>query len=247
MIAVRHGQIGESDKMATCPLSTTLVSVCRGRHTPLTRAPRAGLRRDSQCYHILPGGRCLSRLSAATAPSLGPPPPRWCSAAFCVPPPHAPPADAPPRTENLRLFCRACGAASQAPMPCEWRLFGTRSLVWGAGSKTFACVGFWVFMWVAGGVPSLMWVGRSLMWASGCSPGRLGGPGARVWAALVWSMRRHRQRLCVRVSGMWSIGRSCGPLTLMWSVSSGHVVYACSCGRSPSLRWPMSLAHVGPA
>ena len=123
VIAVRHGQIGESDKTATCPLSTTLVSVCRGRHTPLTRAPRAGLRRDSQCYHILPGGRCLSRLSAATAPSLGPPPPRWCSAAFCVPPPHAPPADAPPRTENLRLFCRACGAASQAPMPCEWRLF----------------------------------------------------------------------------------------------------------------------------
>ena len=119
--------------------------------------------------------------------------------------------------------------------------------MWGAGSKTFACVGFWVFMWVAGGVPSLMWVGRSLMWASGCSPGRLGGPGARVWAALVWSMRRHRQRVCVRVSGMWSIGRSCGPLTLMWSVSSGHVVYACSCGRSPSLRWSMSLAHVGPA
>ena len=149
---------------------------------------------------------------------------------------------------RLSLFCQlhtpcACTCALHLPPAA----LGTRSLVWGARSKTFACVGFWVFMWVAGGVPSLMWVGRSLMWASGCSPGRLGGPGARVWAALVWSMRRHRQRLCVRVSGMWSIGRSCGPLTLMWSVSSGHVVYACSCGRSPSLRWSMSLAHVGPA
>ena len=150
------------------------------------------------------------------------------------------------RRANHHCFINT-GRFPSHSLPASCTNPGTRSLVWGAGSKTFACVGFWVFMWVAGGVPSLMWVGRSLMWASGCSPGRLGGPGARVWAALVWSMRRHRQRLCVRVSGMWSIGRSCGPLTLMWSVSSGHVVYACSCGRSPSLRWPMSLAHVGPA
>ena len=81
---------------------------------------------------------------------------------------------------------------------------GTRSLVWGAGSKTFACVGFWVFMWVAGGVPSLMWVGRSLMWASGCSPGRLGGPGARVWAALVWSMPEGGEQYVGVMSGIVS-------------------------------------------
>ena len=118
VIAVRHGQIGESDKMATCPLSTTLVSVCRGRHTPLTRAPRAGLRCNSRCYRTLPGGRCLSRLSAATAPSLGPPPPRWCSAAFCVPPPHAPPALT---RRHGRKIC-ACfveHAAQPAKRPCH--------------------------------------------------------------------------------------------------------------------------------
>ena len=119
MIAVRHGQIGESDKMATCPLSTTLVSVCRGRHTPLTRAPRAGLRRDSQCYHILPGGRCLSRLSAATAPSLGPPPPRWCSAAFCVPPRGGRPVVR--GWTELRTEPRTEPRTGQSPNPPELR------------------------------------------------------------------------------------------------------------------------------
>ena len=39
----------------------------------------------------------------------------------------------------------------------------------GLFEKSFACVGIWLFMWAAGGVPSLMWVGRSLMWVGrGC-------------------------------------------------------------------------------
>ena len=65
----------------------------------------------------------------------------------------------------------------------------------GLFEKSFACVGIWLFMWAAGGVPSLMWVGRSLMWVGrgcrvrSCGPhfahvGRAWVPGALVWSSL---------------------------------------------------------------
>ena len=82
---------------------------------------------------MIPGVIAYSPVLVVCHVSLPPPPRRWArrrlggarlrSAFRLIDIASAARPDAPPRTENLRLFCRACGAASQPPMQYEWRLF----------------------------------------------------------------------------------------------------------------------------
>ena len=104
----------------------------------------------------------------------------------------------------------------------------------GLFEKSFACVGIWLFMWAAGGVPSLMWVGRSLMWVGrGCRVRSCGPHFAHVGRA--WVPR----------ALMWSSLRSCGSGV---GAACAHVVltsamYVALAHAHADLLWEACNAH----
>ena len=112
--------------------------------------------------------------------------------------------------------------------------------MWGARSKTFACVGFWVFMWVAVFLRSVVWASAVGCVGLGLQSGALRWPRrscvggacvvhAEAPAALVCACFRHvvdREVVWAAHAHVVGVIRSCGLCMLMWSMSLAHVVYA---------------------